>query len=392
MPYSFRFDASTLTGAGYLDRANFTTGSYPGLDYPSYRSAVAPNQSIATSGGVDVVAMTMVAGQTYKFDVDGAALDLELDIINQSGVRVGGSDNADGSRDPFLSFTPSQTGTYFVAVHHAANDYVSGSFGFEGTPGPTGAYKLFVSTPTVTSYSYTQTNASESKSYSDNAQTVRALGGNDSVWLNGGNDIGLGDSGNDSLYGGSGTDELVGGSGADRVEGGSGNDVLRGDGEADRLYGGSERDALSGGTGNDLLAGGTGNDTLWGESGADTIYGESGNDFIRGGEGLDVLFGGAGADTFHFLRGEAPANDYATEDRIEDFQIGDRIDLSDLYSGTLTWRGTGAFTGANQVRLVELDSGYVDVRVNLDSDSRAEFEVLVKASGGFDLIRDDFIL
>ncbi|PNB46115.1 hypothetical protein C1X29_28585, partial [Pseudomonas sp. GW456-12-10-14-LB2] len=80
------------------------------------------------------------------------------------------------------------------------------------------------------------------------------------------------------------------------------------------------------------------------------------------------------------------------EDRIEDFEIGDRIDLSDLYSGTLAWRGTGAFTGANQVRIVELDNGYVDVRVNLDSDSTAEFEVLVKPVGGFDLIRDDFIL
>jgi Ca2+-binding RTX toxin-like protein len=392
MPYSFKFDASTPTTAGYLDRANFTTGSYPGLDYPSYRSAVAPSQSIATSGGVDVVAITLVAGQTYKFDIDGAALDLELDIINQSGIRVGGSDNTSDGRDPFLSFTPTQTGTYFVAVHHASNDYVNGSFGFEGTPGPTGAYKLFVSTPTVTSYSYTQTNASESYSYSDASQTVKALGGNDYVLLNGGNDIALGGSGSDSLYGGTGSDELSGESGADRVEGGSGDDVLRGGSEADRLYGGTERDGLSGGTGNDLLFGGAGNDTLWGEAGADTVYGEAGNDFIRGGEGLDVLYGGSGADTFHFLRGEAPANDYATEDRIEDFQIGDRIDLSDLYSGTLAWRGTGAFTGANQVRLVELDNGYVDVRVNLDSDSTAEFEVLVRTSGGFDLIRDDFIL
>ena len=56
------------------------------------------------------------------------------------------------------------------------------------------------------------------------------------------------------------------------------------------------------------------------------------------------------------------------------------------------WRGAGAFTAANQVRVVELASGYTDVRVNLDNDAASEFEVLVKPAGNFDLIRDDFIL
>ena len=168
--------------------------------------------------------------------------------------------------------------------------------------------------------------------------------------------------------------------------------MLRGGADADRLYGGSERDGLSGGTGNDLLSGGTGSDILWGEAGADELFGGDGNDFLRGGADLDVLYGGAGADTFHFLRGEAPPSNYAVEDRIEDFQIGDLIDLSDLAWGALNWRGQLAFSGANQVRLVELSSGYTDVRVNLDSDATAELEVLVKPVGGFHLIQDDFIL
>jgi Ca2+-binding RTX toxin-like protein len=392
MPTQFSFDASTLATAGYLDRADLTTGSYPGLDYPTYYSAVAPAQSIATSGGVDVVAMTLVAGETYKFDIDNGAIDLELDIINQSGLRVAISDNYNGGTDPFLSFTATQTGTYFIAVHHAANDYVDGSFQFEGTPGPTGTYKFAVSTPTLPTYSYTLTNNSESKSYSDNSQTVRALGGNDTVWLNGGNDIGLGGDNDDTLYGGIGSDELSGGNGADRLWGDAGDDVLRGGGDADRLYGGTERDSMTGGTGNDILYGGSSNDVLWGESGSDTLYGDEGNDVLRGGEGLDVLYGGSGADTFHFLPGEAPPNDYATEDRIEDFQIGDRIDLSDLAWGTLAWRGTQAFSGAYQVRIVELSSGYTDVRVNLDADSTAEFEVLVKPAGTFHLIAEDFLL
>lgn len=392
MPLLFSFDASSLATAGTLDRADFTKGSYPGLDYPGQYSAVAPNQSIATSGGVDVVALTMVAGQTYRFDIDDASIDLELDVINQKGIRVGGSDNYNGGKDPFLSFTAPQTGTYFIAVHHASNDYVDGSFRFEGTPGPTGAYQLAISTPTLPAYRYVLTNGAESLSYSDNGQVVKALGGNDYILLNGGDDIGIGGEGHDSLFGGAGRDELSGGAGRDRVEGGSGDDALRGGAENDRLHGGAERDALSGGSGNDLLAGGTGNDTLWGDSGGDTVYGEAGDDFLRGGTGLDVMYGGAGADTFHFLPGEAPPNSYATEDRIEDFQIGDAIDLSDLAWGTLGWRGAGAFTAANQVRVVELDSGYVDVRVNLDGDAAAEFEVLVKTAGNFDLIRDDFVL
>ncbi|EYD75482.1 RTX toxin [Rubellimicrobium mesophilum DSM 19309] len=392
MPLTFSFDASTLTSAGYLDRADLTTGSYPGLDYPTYFSGVAPSQSIATSGGVDVFAMTLVAGGTYKFDIDSGVIDLELDIIDQTGLRVGGSDNYGTSIDPFLSLTASRTGTYFVAVHHAANDYVDGSFRFEGTPGPTGAYSFAVSTPTLPTYNYTLTNLSDSKSYSDNSQTVRALGGNDSVWLNGGNDIGLGGDGADTVYGGIGSDELSGAAGQDRLDGDAGDDVLRGGADSDRLDGGSDRDSLQGGSGNDVLSGGSGNDILWGESGGDTLYGGDGNDVLRGGDGLDVMYGGAGVDTFHFLPGEAPANDYATEDRIEDFQIGDVIDLSDLAWGVLSWRGTLGFTAANQVRIVELSSGYTDVRVNLDADSTAELEVLVKPVGGFHLIQDDFIL
>lgn len=395
MPLQFSFDASYLTTAPYIDRGNFSTGrssTFPGLDYPTYYSAIAPNQSIATSGGVDVFAMTMVAGQTYKLDIDSGAIDLEIDIIDASGKLIRTADNFNGDMNPFLSFTAGLTGTYYIAVHHASNDYVDGSFQFEGTAGPRGSYKFAVSTPSIGSV-VTLSDYSESRSYSDAAQTVRALGGNDTIVLNGGNDIGVGGAGSDSLFGGYGSDELSGGSGSDRLDGGAGDDVLQGGHNADRLFGGSERDGLFGGSGNDLLQGGTGNDTLWGDTGSDTIYGESGNDFIRGGEGLDVLYGGTGADTFHFLPGEAPASSYAAEDRIEDFQIGDTIDLSDLAWGRLAWRGTAGFTSAGrEVTIVKLQSGYIDVRVNTDTDTTIEFEVLVKTAGSFNLIADDFIL
>lgn len=393
MPLQFSFDASTPATAGTLERGDFTTGSYPGLDYPTYFSAVAPNQSIATSGGVDVVALTMVAGQNYKFDIDNsaAALDLELDIINQKGIRVSGNDDSGGTDDPFLSFTAAKTGTYFIAIHHTTNDYVDGSFRFEGTPTPTGAYQLAISTQSLPALKVLS-NSSDTYYDTAGAHRVKAYSGNDYVALYDGNDIGLGHDGADTIYGGTGMDEISGGSGADSLIGDTGDDVLRGSLDNDRLYGGDGNDELNGGSGNDLVSGNAGNDVVWGESGNDTVFGGDGNDFLRGGSGLDLLYGGNGVDTFHFLPGEAPASDVQAEDRIEDFQIGDQIDLSDLVWGTLTWRGTSSFSAANQVRIVELSNGYTDVRVNLDTDSTAEFEVLVKPQGGFDLMKEDFIL
>lgn len=396
MPTPFAFDASYITTAGYLDRADFTTGSAPGVDYPTHYSALAANQSISTYGGVDVFAITLVAGETYTFDIDNGTggssyIDLELDIISQSGIKVGGNDNANGGLDPFLRFTATQTGTYFVAVHHSSNDYVNGSFEFERTGYHTGDYRLVVSTPTIPKV-HVLTNYSEYRSYSSGLnETVKALGGNDTILLNGGNDIALGGDGNDSLSGGSGSDELSGGAGRDQLDGGAGDDVLRGGLDHDTLRGGTERDALTGGSGHDLLYGGSGHDTVWGESGNDVLYGDGGNDILRGGSGIDRLFGGSGADTFHFLPGEAPPSDSSVEDRIEDFQIGDLIDLSDLAWGTLTWRGTGSLTGAGQVSVVRLANGYTDVRVSLDADAASEFEVLVKTSG-FSLLKEDFIL
>ena len=398
MPYRFSFDTSTITTAALLERGNFSKGTGPGVDNPNHYSAVAPYQSISTYGGVDVVAMTLIAGQSYTFDIDngtgGASyIDLQLDVINQAGTLVATSDNPTSTiRDPYLTFTAQVSGTYYVAVHHADNDYINGSFKFEGTGGNTGDYSLVISTP-VLPYAYTLTNYSESRTYSDYAQTVRAMGGNDTISLRGGNDIGLGGDGDDRLYGGTGSDELSGGNGYDRLYGDSGDDVLNGGTGNDVLYGGSERDSVNGGAGNDLLYGGTGNDIVWGDSGNDHLYGDSGNDILRGGTGIDTLTGGLGADTFHFMPGEANYDAYGfNEDRIQDFYYDDVIDLSDMAWGTLGWRGSYGFTGANQVRVVRQSDGSQSVQVNLDTDSTPEQCILVRTSGNFSLISSDFIL
>lgn len=400
MSTSFTFNAGSIATAGLLERANMTTGAGPGVNDPTQFSAYTPSQTIGAAGEVDIFAITLIAGQTYSFDIDNGygdvgSIDLQLDVINQAGLLVATSDNATSTdRDPLLSFTATTSGTYYVAVHHADNDYLNGSFRFEGVGGGTGDYSLVVSTPSLP-VAITLTNAAETRTYSDAAQTVRARGGNDTVSLRGGNDIGQGGDGNDRLWGGTGSDELTGGLGDDRLNGESGDDVLHGGLGNDTLNGGSERDSVNGGFGNDIAYGGLGDDQVWGDVGNDQLFGDAGNDTIRGGTGVDRMFGGSGADSFVFLQADARFDSQGfNEDRIQDFTAEDVIDLSDVTWGTLTWRGTGAFTDAGQVRINDLRSsiGYQEVQVNLDNDAAPELAVLVKTSGNMALISSDFIL
>lgn len=404
MPASFTFDANDLVTPTYLPLSALSKGTGPGVNDPNQSSAIAQGQAIDFAGDVDVFAITLIAGQTYTFDIDdgygdatGGSVDLQLDVIDAKGLIAATSDDPGGTQDPLLSFTAARSGTYFVAVHHAENDYVNGHFRFEGVGGNTGDYSLVVSSPNVPA-AINLSNASESRSYSDAAQTVKAWGGNDVIRLYGGNDLGSGGDGNDGLYGGTGSDELVGGNGTDSLYGESGDDVLAGGAGRDFLYGGTERDALAGGIGNDVLRGGTGEDTLWGDGGNDALYGEDGADFLRGGAGIDTLYGGMGVDTFHFLKGESPFDPVGfNEDRIADFQDGDRIDLTDLVGGALAWRGASGFTGANQVRVSDLrdsaGNGYQEVLVNLDANNAtAELAFLVDTVGNFRLISSDFLL
>ena len=402
MPTQFTFNGYSFTSPTFLSRANMTKGTGPGVNDPLQFSSYTPTQTISRPGEVDMFAITLVAGQTYTFDVDNgygdySSIDLQLDVINQAGSLVATSDNPTTTeRDPLLSFTATTTGTYYVAVHHASNDYVAGSFRFAGTGTSTqvGDYSLVVSTPTLPTAT-TLTTYSDSRTFTDSAQLVRALGGNDVLSMLGGNDIVQAGDGDDTVYGGNGDDELQGGNGIDRLNGDANNDVLRGDAGNDILRGGTGNDSLNGGTENDILYGGDGNDQVWGDSGNDHLYGDAGTDTLRGGSGVDVMFGGAGADSFHFLPGEAAFDAYGfAEDKIQDFAYEDVIDLSDMAWGVLGFRGTGGFTAANQVRINDLRSvnGYQEVQINLDTDSTPEAAFLVKTVGNFSLIATDFIL
>ncbi len=396
MATTYTFDASYPQTATQLERANLTTGSRPeswfDYDGTAWVSAISPSQSISTYGGVDVFAVTMVQGQTYELDIDLAQLNLQIDILDQTGRRVATNDGS--GFNAFLEYTASKTGQYYVAIRHTDNEYTN-NFDWQRDTAQTGSYKFSFAASNSSTYqpganrTYNLNDNGNSYLFTEAADEVRGNGGNDYLELRGGNDIVLGGTGADTVKGESGMDDLMGDSGNDSLYGGSGDDVIRGGLDADILYGGTDRDGLLGGSGNDVL---------FGDSGHDTLSGEAGSDALRGGTGIDVLFGGSGADAFRFYNGESAAsstNTTAYLDSIRDFRRsdGDKIDLrfadgdsSDL----LTWRGTSGFSGADQVRIntSNVQAGYLEVQVNLDNDSPAELEFLVRSN----LERGDFLL
>ncbi|MCW1919346.1 hypothetical protein NX862_11320 [Rhodobacter sp. KR11] len=170
--------------------------------------------------------------------------------------------------------------------------------------------------------------------------------------------------------------EIIGGDAGDRVQMGAQAIALFAEG----------REGLT--TDNDLFEGGALNDVLKGGSGADTLRGALGNDVLIGGTGADILTGGAGADMFVF-QGTAQSA-LGAADRIMDFasaaMVGtaggwDMLDLTEarLAAGlteTLVLIGTGAFTAAGQIRLVDLGADLA-VDVNLTGVTGAEMRVIL---------------
>ncbi|MDY8108770.1 cadherin-like domain-containing protein [Fulvimarina sp. 2208YS6-2-32] len=199
--------------------------------------------------------------------------------------------------------------------------------------------------------------------------------GDDTLDGGDGDDVLHGNEGDDSLAGAAGSDGLHGGAGNDMLDGGMGDDDLYGGGGDDHLVGGAGDDTLSDGDGMDILEGGEGDDcfVLEADGVIDTVDGGDGEDTVdlseivfdstvdlpdgwvmidgtreaclieidnvRGGHGNDrlvandevnIMIGGAGNDIFVFRTLDALTNNGGPRDHIQDFSVGDRIDLSRL--------------------------------------------------------------
>ena len=130
--------------------------------------------------------------------------------------------------------------------------------------------------------------------------------------------------------------------------------------------------------------GGEGADALRGEAGDDVLDGGLGADTLFGGAGRDVLQGGSGADAFVFAALGDLGNG-SRADVVADFSTtsGDVVDLVAL---NLTFVGTAAFSGANQVRFV---TGAGALFISTDADVAEEYRITlsgVSALGADDIL------
>ncbi|MFL6844992.1 MAG: Ig-like domain-containing protein [Allosphingosinicella sp.] len=267
------------------------------------------------------------------------------------------------------------------------------------------------------------------------------------------------------IYGGRGTDTLTGGSGndifffagsprfaaGDTVNGGAGYDslFLRGNYTIDFNAGGfagaitnmenitvssasDERYARGGGTEFDynikfadamLGAGGTitingalltaeeslsfdgslesnGQFRIFAGGGNDVIIGGAGNDLILGGGRGDTLTGGAGNDTFRY---DSVTDSNSTErDGIQDFTLGDIIDLSKIDSNStlagnqaFDFIGSAAFGNhAGELRFENISLGGPIWLVQGDTDGNgiSDFEVVLVVTDANPITSSDFIL
>ncbi|MBP2236639.1 serralysin, partial [Sinorhizobium kostiense] len=84
---------------------------------------------VNSSGDQDWYKITLTAGQTYRFTLDGSnGLDAYLTLYDAGGRRLGGNDDGAGNYDSLITFTAGTSGTYYLSAG-----------GYEAS---TGSYKL----------------------------------------------------------------------------------------------------------------------------------------------------------------------------------------------------------------------------------------------------------
>ncbi|GLS00207.1 hypothetical protein GCM10007859_02110 [Brevundimonas denitrificans] len=281
-----------------------------------------------THGGVEYYAITVVAGETVTFDIDGASFDSTLRLMTSAGDELATNDdnNADGSggTDSLITYTFGSAGTYYIQVarwlSNVGETFTSG-------PPPAGqTYRLNVSSPSQTPVPMTLVGST----LNGDAGADTLIGGAGVDVLNGGadDDTLTGAGGADTINGGDGTDTAVYvgmrsaytisvSGGVTTIAGPDGTDTVSNverlqfsDGLFDAtgaplptgpINGTSGSDSLTGTAAANVMNGLEGNDFLNALAGDDTLNGGEGDDFLTGGEGSDALNGDNGVDTASYL-------------------------------------------------------------------------------------------
>lgn len=107
---------------GQVDRANLTeTTDAPSSVSTVYSMSVGDTFSgTIDSGDTDWIRITLVAGQTYKFDLGGTGstplLDTYLELRNASGTVIAVDDDSGADLFSALNFTATASGTYYLTT------------------------------------------------------------------------------------------------------------------------------------------------------------------------------------------------------------------------------------------------------------------------------------
>ncbi len=148
------YDQGSNYQGGYALKINtLSTGSGPNnvlSNAEPLAIGASVTDSIDTSTDVEMYRINVTAGQTISFNIDktaGSTLDSYLRIIDAQGYNVTANSNAAApgeinGTDPYVEYTFTTAGTYFVGVSGEGNYYYNPISGSGAVSGGTGGFKL----------------------------------------------------------------------------------------------------------------------------------------------------------------------------------------------------------------------------------------------------------
>ena len=159
-----------MSPEGHRAHADFGDGERTVSESSAVHEGFLQNNVRLTTGGiigdgpqswsdVDIFSVSLTAGQVIKFDIDSAkidaggsygALNALLRLFNSAGTQLASNDNGTdpdtniASNDPYLTYTVTTSGTYYLGVSDSANSTYNPTTSGGGYSSISGAYQLMV--------------------------------------------------------------------------------------------------------------------------------------------------------------------------------------------------------------------------------------------------------